>query len=372
LHESKVAQPGARGINSRPVARSRNDNEPRFDQILSDIDDGKLLPVYVFFGPNTTAVEQGIAKLKRKIVIDDNDFAYQVIRGDEASGAAILDAARTLPMLASQQLIIVRQADALSAEDQSALLRYIEDPTPTTCLVLVATKIDKRLKLYSRASKLGFVHEASAITERELSGWLATRSRDYGLSLSAQTAHMLGEATGTDPATIEDALERLSLYVGERKVVTVRDIEAVVTASRIHSIFELTDALGRRDAAGALRTLANMLQNREAPLRILATLATHMRRLLQAAELGERIPHFELASELGVPPFIARKVSDQARKFNVRELRQALQRLAATDLELKGSKRPDDLIMEEMILELCLGRPSASRASRSRLQVTNR
>jgi DNA polymerase III subunit delta len=354
------------------VARARKDNEPRFDQVLADIDGGQTQPVYVFHGPNVTVIEQGIAKLKSKIVGDNEDFAYQVMRGDESSGAAIFDAARTLPMLAEQQLIIVRQADALTADDQAALLRYLEDPTPTTCLVLIASKIDKRLKLYSRASKLGFVHEASAITDRELGGWLTTRARDYGLTISPQTAHVLGEATGTDTATIEDALERLSLYVGARKEVTAHDVETIVTTSRVHSIFELTDALGRRDAASALRTLANMLQNREAPLRILATLATHMRRLLHAAELGDRLQHFELASELGVPPFLARKVAEQARKFSVQELRRALQRLAATDLELKGSKRPDALIMEEMLLDLCLGAPPASRASRGRHRSSRR
>lgn len=350
------------------MAPSRKSDKPRFDLVLNAIDEGQIKPIYILHGPNVTLIDQALSKLKAVVVGENEDFAYQVLRGDEASGHSILDAARTLPMLAERQLILVRQADQLKADDQAVLLRYLEDPTPTTCLVLVATKIDKRLKFFNRAAKLGFVHEAGSITERELAGWLGTRARDFGLKMSPQVAHVLGDATGTDPTTIEDALERLSLYLGDRSEVSEADVETIVSSSRVHSIFELTDALGRRDVGSALRTLTNMLQNREAPLRILATLSTHMRRLLHAAELGDSMlrQHFELASALGVPPFLARKIAEQARRFSRRELRRALHRLAETDLELKGSKRPDELIMEEMVLALCLGSPPASHAAKQR------
>ncbi len=352
------------------MARDRRRDRPRFDSILAAIEAGNVQRVYVLYGANTQQIEEALRGLKAAVVGEEDAFAaYQVFRGDEAKGVEIVNAARTVPMLADEQLIVVRRADALAASEQAVLLPYFESPTPSTCLVLIATKLDKRLKLWSRANKLGYVFEAAAAQERDLSAFISNRARARGLKMSPAVAHLIGETTGTDPTTIEDALERLGLFVGEGGAIENSDVEAVVSSSRVHSIFELTDALGRRDVSAALSTLTNMLANREAPLRILATLATHMRRLLHASELGGAAlgnPN-QLASELGLPSFLARKVADQTRQFSRGELRAAMRRLAATDLELKGSKRPDELILEEMVLALCLGRPRVDRAARNQL-----
>lgn len=346
------------------MARSRTrGSEEGVEQVLRAVERGERAPVYFLHGDNTLVIDQTIAALKRVVVGDNEDFAYRALRGEEVSGADIVNAARTVPMLASEQLIVVRNAEALDADDQAALLPYLSAPNPATCLALVAAKFDSRTKLIGQANKLGLVHEAAAVSERELPGWIASRARARGLRMSPAVAQALAEATGADAATVEDALERLALFMGDREEARVEDIEHVVSESRVRSVFELTDALGQRRVAAALRTLANMLRNREAPLRLLATLATHMRRLLTIKELertGSAQP-FELAQELGLPPFIVGKLTEQARHFSRQELRRALLRLARTDLELKSARRPDELILEEMILDLCLGAEGRDR-----------
>lgn len=338
------------------MARPKKGSKAGIDQVLRALDRGEIDPVYVFHGPNTLLIEQALERLKLKIVGESADFAYQVLRGGEIKGQEIVNAARTVPMLATEQLIVVRRADALSADDQAALLPYITAPNPSTCLVLVATKIDKRLKFFAKANKLGLIFDAAAIAQRDLTTWIIGRSSALGLRMAPNVAHILGDSTGTDAATVEDALERLRLYLGDRSEAREDDIEAVVSESRVRSVFEMTDALGQRNTARALRTLSNMLHNREAPLRLLATLATHMRRLVIVKDLLDQIsPQSpELASELGVPPFLARKLADQSHHFSKPELRRAMLRLAQTDLELKSARRSDDIILEEMVFDLCL------------------
>jgi DNA polymerase-3 subunit delta len=343
------------------VARSRTKGSDRgVEQVLRELERGERAPVYIFHGENTLLIDRALAQLRAMVVGESEDFGYRVFRGEDASGAEVVNAARTVPMLASEQLLVVRNADALDADDQAALLPYLSAPNPSTCLVLVAAKADGRTKLIAQATKLGMVHEAAAVTERELPGWIASRASARGLRMSPAVAQALGESTGADAATVEDALERLALFLGDRQEATVDDVDQVVSASRVRSVFELTDGLGQRRVPVALRALANMLRNREAPLRLLATLATHMRRLLLTRELERvgTVQPFELAQELGVPPFIANKISEQARHFSRAELRRALLRLAQTDLELKSARRPDELILQEMVLDLCLGAPA--------------
>ena len=345
------------------AARDSN-RDASVEQVIRDINRGQTMPVYIFHGPNSLLIEKAIERLKAKIVGDNVDFAYSALRAEEVKGVDIVAVARTVPMLAEEQLIVVRHADALSSDDQAALLAYLEAPNPSTCLVLVAEKVDKRFKLFLQANKLGFLFEAAALSERDLGGWISSRARSMGLRMSPNVAQLVGEATGTDTATIEDALERIRLYADDRAEITADDVEAVVSASRVRSIFELTDALGRRDVAVALRTLSNMLQNREPALKILATLATQMRRVVMAKALLDTIPSQspELASELKVPPFLARKLADQADHFSKGELKDALLRLAQTDLELKSARRSDEIILEEMVLDLCLKKQSLGRA----------
>lgn len=339
------------------MARPRSNDDQSFDLLLNNLEAGEIQPVYVLHGPEGFLIERALTSLKRRVVEPGDDMAHQTFRGGETPARTIVAAARTVPMLCERQLVIVRQADDLSKEDQDLLLKYVESPVSSTCLVLLAGKIDKRYKLWSHASRNGLAFHAAALSERQLPGWISKRAQACGLKLSAQAVQVLAESTGTDLATVEDALERLALYIGDRPTATAGDVELVVASSRVRSVFELTDALGRKDASTALRTLSNMLSNQEVPLRLLATLATHVRRLLMAAELGSGYlsdPR-RLAAKLSIHPYAAEKVAAQAGRFTRDELRAALLRLARTDLELKSARRPDKLVMEEMILDLCLG-----------------
>jgi DNA polymerase-3 subunit delta len=338
------------------VARPKASDDRTFDDLFASLEAGEVSPVHVLHGPETFLIERALTLFKKKAVEPGDDFAHQTFRGGETPARTIVSAARTVPMLSDRQLVIVRQADVLSKDDLDLMHTYIEAPVPSTCLVLVAGKIDKRFKLWSHASRNRMTYLAASLSERQLPGWISKRAQACGLKISPQAVQVLAESTGTDLATVEDALERLALYIGDRPAATVADVEVVVASSRVRSVFELTDALGRRDASAALRTLSNMLANQEAPLRLLATLATHVRRLLTAAELGRAVlsdPQ-KLAARLAIHPYAAEKVAAQAGRFSTRELRSALLRLARTDIELKSARRPDKLVMEEMILDLCL------------------
>lgn len=338
---------------------ARSSEKPSFDQLLARLEAGDIGPVYVLCGDEGYLIERAVSLLKSQLVEPGDDLAYTALRAGEVPSKSIFSAARTVPMLSDRQLVVVRQAEALDEEGQALLIKYIEDPVESTCLVLVAGKIDKRLKVWSRANKRGVLFEATPLKEYQVSRWIMSRSQAYGVRLSPQTAQLMADSTGADLLVVEDALERLSLYLGGGGEASAHDVEAVVSSSRVRSVFELTDAIGRRDVGGAMRTLSNMLANQEMPLRLLATLATQLRRLLMAAELGREVSSSprQLASRLKIHPYAAEKISEQVRRFSRTELRRALQRLAQADLELKSSRRPDALIMEETLLDLCLGRP---------------
>jgi DNA polymerase-3 subunit delta len=164
----------------------------------------------------------------------------------------------------------------------------------------------------------------------------------------------LSVAVGPDASALDDAIERLGLYAGGSPVETDH-VATVVSSIRQNKVFDLTDALGSRNPGRAMALLEEFLGNREEPLRLLALVARHMRQLVLARVYApQNLPQADLARLLGVPPFAVSKLLSQSRVFNGTQLEVSLMRIARADVELKSSRRPAGLILEDAIMDLCL------------------
>jgi DNA polymerase-3 subunit delta len=235
--------------------------------------------------------------------------------------------------------------------------------------VLTATKLDKRSKLYKAAAKAGVAYEAQPLKGPALRRFASDEAERRGHALSSRAADALVEAIGDDLAAIDDAAERLSLYVGAGQKIDVDAVEACVTRIATDSIWALVDAVGMRDTKKALHATGSLLGDREPPLRILAMVARQLRivaRMREALSSGKQDKDAALAA--GAPPFKARELKESARRFTARDLAAAFATLAAADLALKGSRVPPERVLEDAILSLCAGRAHA----RERLQRRQR
>jgi DNA polymerase-3 subunit delta len=221
-------------------------------------------------------------------------------------------------------------------------------------LVLVAQKLDGRSKLAKVAKKQGQWTDAAPLKGPALRAFADREAKGRGHALTAPAAEALVEAVGDDLAALDDALERLSLYVATGSRIELEHVEACVTRVRIESIWAVVDGVSARDEQRALTSASSMLAAREPPLRLLAMIARQLRmvaRMRQALASGQK-PQ-EAAKMAGAPPFKARDLTEAARRFTATDLRRAFTVLAETDRALKGSKRPPATVLQEAILELC-------------------
>src|SRR5207244_3684645 len=126
--------------------------------------------------------------------------------------------------------------------------------------------------------------------------------------------------------------------------------------TRQHTVFELIDAVGAGDREAALRLLAGILAAREPALRLLAMLGRHVRQLWLAREvMAQTRGTGEVAQALGVPPFVAGKLMDQARRLSPARIGGMHEAIYRTDRTLKLSKIEDERYMERLVLQLCGG-----------------
>jgi DNA polymerase-3 subunit delta len=154
---------------------------------------------------------------------------------------------------------------------------------------------------------------------------------------------------------VADAVERLCLYAGEGAEVTEEHVAECLVRLRTATIWELVDAVGRRDVGRALTTLHDVYDPQDRGIRLVGVLAWSARQLVkfESATRAGLAPE-EAARRAGAPPFKARELARQARRIPRAELERWLETLSGVDLALKGgSKRPAKAVLEHAILELC-------------------
>lgn len=316
---------------------------------------GSLDPVYVLVGTERLLIERAVDALRKAVdAMGAPDFNVEVFDGKGLDAASVMAAARTLPMMSDMRLVLVRHADAMTPTEQNELSAYLEDPSDVACLVLTATKLDGRAKLAKTAKKRGYLIDTKPLRGRELREFVRAEASTRHHNIEPAAIEGLLEAVGDDLAAIDDAMERLSLFVGPGQRIDANAVATCITRIRVESIWSLVDAIGLKDRRKGVAAAQSLLDDREPPLRLLAMVARQLRIVARMREaLSEGLRPQEAAKRAGAPPFKAADLTESARRFTADSLGEAFTLIAETDRALKSSKRPADIIVQEAVLELC-------------------
>jgi DNA polymerase-3 subunit delta len=316
---------------------------------VAAIERGEVAPIYCLHGAERYLIDRCLTAI-RAAVLGGKAAAFAAFNHDvfdlkETSLATVVNAARTLPMMAARRLVVGKGIDGVKADDLAVLAEYAADPGPQSCLVLVGEKVDSRFKAFQVLRKAGFLHEMAPLRTRE--------ARARKIAISAEAVATLAESAGPELGRLAQALEQLTLYVGARASITIEDVEALVPETRQRSVFELTRAIGEGDVSRALRTLTNMFRNREPPLRVQFMLARQLRQIWRAKELGAAgAGRDEIAAAVGVPPFFLDDILAPARRMSQRTLARGFERLYQADRALKSSRVDGELLLSRLVEQL--------------------
>jgi len=316
---------------------------------------GEFGPLYYLHGDEPFLMERCVQRLLAKLVPPDfRDFNLNIYYGAEARGEEVAEVAQTLPMFADRRVVLVKRSEGLSAAALEALLPYVQDPAPSTCLVFQGEKADLRRKFFGELKKSGELVEYRRLYENQLAPFLREEAATLGKRLDPGAADYLVSLVGNNLQELVTELDKVVTFVGQQEIVRVDDVRAVASATRVDSVFELANALGEKDLAKALRRLEALLRDGEAPLMLLAMVTRHFRQLWQVAELlGKKLAPSEIARQTGISPYFLKGVTAQARHFRRAELQRIFEKFYATDLALKSSGGKPAVLMERLIMEIC-------------------
>jgi len=349
------------------------------DRFMSEVQSRKLRPAYVFVGDEVFFRKRCREAILEHLVPPElRDFSLFDFDLAETDLAEALDRARTPSLMAPFQVFFVKGVKTLfgrgSHEDKlNAIEQYCKDPNPDAVLIFIADHISipadaRRMDMqdkerYERireemGSYCGIV-ELSRVEEGEAVRWITDYCVTRDMKIDADAARELVDALGGDMMMVSNELEKLLLYVGDKKRIPLGDVETMVLAAKQRSLYELTEAISAKDRVKALEMLDAILttgEGEEAAIGHLYMLSKTFRQMLVIMERNvrdQRMLWAALWQGFRVPPFAADDIIRQARRYKSRrELTRAIRLVAKTDLALRSNPPSKRLILEKLVLDL--------------------
>ena len=321
------------------------------------------VPVHLVKGDDEVVLRDGARELVHALAGGlDAGLAVEEVGPEQFSPAdgdtsirPLVDAAQTPPFLTDRRVVVGRGVEMFTKADQVApLVAYLDDPLPTTNLVLVwaGGRIPKSL---AEAVKRAGGETVDTSPGRKVAPWVDEQVRASGLKLDKAAVARLVDWLGDDPQKLVGLLTTLTGSFAPGTKLTTSEVEPFLGAAGGVPPWELTDAIDKGDMRVALDRLHRMTTGGDRhPLQVMATLHGHYSRMLLldgARVTGEK----DAAALLGLKgsTFPARKALTQTRKLGHEKVVRAIDLLATADLDLRGGKAwPEGLVMEVLVARL--------------------
>lgn len=322
---------------------------------------------YIFHGDDEFTLWEAVAELKAALgdpsLIDINTT---YLEGRGLTLAELQHACDALPFLGEWRLVIVKsllarfdpQKGGRSEADQrlvDGLRGYLPRLPTTTRLVFAESKtLSARNPILKLAEEdpQAVVREFKVPRRNELGRWIARRARTRGGTFQPGAVMALAAFGGTDLRLLDQEIQKLITYAGDRPV-TEADVRRLVPAARQADVFAMVDALGHRNLKQATRRLHELLDAGEAPAYLLYMITRQFRILLQVKELlQQNVPQREIPARLGLHPFVVQKAVNQARNFTLRQLQTVYRCLVETDEAVKAGRMEGSLALDLLLVEL--------------------
>ena len=300
------------------------------------------MPVYLLLGDDEERKARGVEKLRKGRAAQAYDAAV-------TSPEAIVSACNSYSLFGEGTFILLRNLDAWNAAQKARIVDYLQNPSPEADLVMLGGKLGAREKLLVAVKREGEVYDFKQPTGKALAKWAVGYAKKQRLELPEDVAGELATRCSDDKARVSREIEKLALYA--HGVATLDDVEALCPPDIQSNIFAFVDSLATGDRGKALELLEALLGTGEPELRIVYMIRRQFRLLARARALFEEgTPRPEIASTLKVPPFVAKKLEEQARKMGEEDLERAL----ALTLELERGLKGGSDLAEELQVELAV------------------
>jgi len=323
-----------------------------YDDLKRAVARKQFSPVYLFHGEEDFLVDEAVQSvIEAALTPEERGFNLDVLYGSDSDAREIASHASSFPMMAERRVVVVREVDKLA--NRELLAQYIENASPTTSIVLLCAKPDLRRKPFVTARKHGVVVEFKPLRENELPAWISASVEKQGREIQPEASKMLAAYVGSSLREVRNEIDKLYIFIGDRKVITSDDVRAVVGVSKEYNIFELQNAVGVKNLKRSMEIIERMLSAGESAVWMIVMLTRFFSALWKLSDLRRRgVPPQEQASSVGVHPYFLKEYVQALEFYPTRELEQAFETIALADERLKSTGMDEKVVMQAMIIHL--------------------
>ena len=342
----------------------KKDDGGALKQLKKSLKENTIGSLYLFHGEEAYLRDFYLGEIKKRVLTPGLDeFNLHTIQGKDANPRAISEAVDCLPMMSERTLVVVTDFDLFAQADKAKerLMAILSGLPDYCCLVfvydLLPYKADGRSKLAALLKEQGAVVNFQRQEQGDLTDWICRQFKKAGKSVDTEDARYLIFLCGDLMHDLASEIGKIAAYADHPRV-TRSDIDAVAIPQMDAVVFQMTDAMARKDFDKAASVLADLLHSREAPVMILSVMGKYFRQLYTARlYLNAGKSRGDFMELWGMKSgYQADKLLDAARRFSLPWCRYAVRRCAETDIVLKSSYGQEGEVLTALLMELASGR----------------
>lgn len=289
---------------------------------------GELKNVYKITGEDGYLISQAIAEIESQLDDAMPEMNKSVFNDENFSADKVIYAASQLPFMAKKRLVVVREVSKISEDDKKKLIAYAKNPSPESVLVFVDDN-----KIFSAIPATPI--DCKNLSPYELTALINSEVQKRGKRIEPDAVKFLIENCSGVVLKIENELEKLYSYLGDGELITLDMAKKLVTKSEDYNVFELSEALSKKNGEKAISLATLMLEDGD-PGMIFSLLSNHFRRLFHS-KISKETPA-ELAKLFGVKEYAIIKARQQAENFSAGALKKINELILSVDYMVKNGE----------------------------------
>lgn len=322
---------------------------------LQKLKAGGAHPFYFLLGKEKFFQDQFINAATAHLLPDrgSRDLNLTVLYGTENSQAEMLSACLAYPMLAERKIVLVRDFDKMKLSDDEAMQKYLDNPQPTTCLILSAAQKGKT-KIYNQIAEKAVTVDCSPIPEYKLTDWIINHSKTKNRAIEPQAAQLLANLLGNNLLNIEQELQKMADFKNDDTPITVTDLEQTTGISKEANVFALQRALARRQLEQSLKISARLADEGTDITQINAILFAFFKKVLSVSTLKSRgNTRAQIGQQMKLRDFQLKDIFEATTHYQMGQIQKIIGVLHEADYASKTSGTNNNAALQMLCYKIC-------------------
>lgn len=327
---------------------------PAIQEVEKQLKQKKLLPVYYLFGEDSYSIETTYKAIEKYVEpLIASDFDKETYYGENQTFANIIGLASTFPFGSEKKMVTLKQAE--KPRDKKEIINYVKSPADFSVVIFIhdGTIANPETEPYKSLATQGYLFEGKELKGKSLIEWVVSTSEKNGKLISYENAQLLTDISGENRNALEAQLEKIFLYIGENKEITIESIRGLSTSLKQYTVFDLQNALGKRNKVNALKVAHNLLNNGTEPIQIIAMLNKYFTGLARLTELtSTNTNEYQVARILGTHPYYLQDYHNARKIYSNQKLAGVFSALLKADISIKTTSIDDYTLITVLIAEI--------------------